>query len=186
MVNVLLIRHGATELNEARRFQGWSDVPLTTRGLSQVRNLMESLEPVPSASVIHVSDLRRARETADVLFPDRVHRLDERLRELHFGCFEGLTAEEGQARHPEAWARWMEDADRYAPPGGETLAAFRTRIDEWVDEVLPSTPESLVVVAHGGTLGYLCQRLEAHALSPLPPLPSPGGAIQLTLHPKAL
>lgn len=184
-MNLLLVRHGATRLNEARRFQGWSDPSLSPEGLERVKRLARTLDLIPTEARIHVSDLRRARETASVLFPDRALHLDPRLRELHFGTFEGLTSHEAQSRHPDQWARWIQDPDGYAPTGGETLVAFRTRIDAWIDEVLDQPADFLVVVAHGGTLGYLCERLGPRILapSPLPPLPDPGGALNLTLHP---
>ncbi len=194
---LVLVRHGATALNEARRFQGWSDPSLSPEGRRQVEALAAGWEArfgvLPP--VIHGSDLARALETARILAPGAELRPDPRLRELHFGAFEGCTAQEAETRHPEAWARWMKDPDAHPPPGGEALGTFRARVGAWLAELLsleddgrtsplrgrtaPLRGENapLVVVAHGGTVGEILRRLGREDL----PVPRPGEAVEVAL-----
>jgi alpha-ribazole phosphatase len=173
-MTLLLIRHGATHLNETHRFQGWSDPPLSPKGRRSMEAMVSTLPPLSPDVPVHVSDLRRARETARILFPHVAHRVDARLRELHFGQFEEWTAEEAAAREPAAWARWMDDPTEAPPPEGESLRDFQARVREWFEAEL--TPgEAAVVVAHGGTLGFLLELLNVDRA-----VPAPGEAVELS------
>ncbi|NIR79949.1 MAG: histidine phosphatase family protein [Gemmatimonadetes bacterium] len=148
---VVLIRHGATELNEADCYQGSSDPPLSERGRRQARRLWRRLSgAVDGVHSVWTSDLRRARETAMLAFPDLPRREDPRLRELDFGAFEGATHEENRARHGDAFLDWIAAPGRADPPDGEPLEAFRRRIRSWIDEA--AAPPDPVAVTHGGPI----------------------------------
>lgn len=151
MRGIVLARHGSTALNEAHRFQGHSDPPLSEKGRRQARSLREKLAGVaPDAGPIWTSDLRRARQTAALALPRRPRREDPRLRELDFGAFEGATYRENRARHGDAFADWIRAPARTAPPGGESLCGFHRRVRSWIEEA-ESDPEPLAVT-HGGTI----------------------------------
>lgn len=103
MTTVYLARHGETVWHDGNRYAGSSDVALTEKGHEQGRALAE-WAVAHGVTEVHSSPLRRAAETAgpaaDALgVPLRV---DERLREVHFGAGEGLTAAEMHARFPQA------------------------------------------------------------------------------------
>jgi histidinol-phosphate/aromatic aminotransferase/cobyric acid decarboxylase-like protein/broad specificity phosphatase PhoE len=139
---VLLIRHGATPLNEARRFQGWIDASLSEAGRREVEALAQGWETRfgPRPTRVWTSDLARAVETARLLFPRARHLPDPRLRELNFGAFEGRTADEAAREDPGAWEGWLADPDGAPPPGGEGLAHFRERVGSWLESVLAQGP----------------------------------------------
>lgn len=152
-----LVRHGETDWNRERRYQGQTDIPLNDRGREQARVLGRRLAGREWAA-IWSSDLRRARETADLVAGDPALVADEpALRELHFGQFEGLTAPEIQARFPEEGAAWWADTLRTRPPGGETLGELDARLRTWWlatrDRV--DRDADVMAVGHGGSLNRL-------------------------------
>lgn len=149
---VLLIRHGETQWNVDNRVQGHLDVPLTERGEEQARRLRDWLD-TDALDAIYASDLSRAYRTAELLAEGRglAAITESRLREARFGVFEGLTATEIAAAHPEAYHLWRTDAIRNRPPGGETLEELHDRCMEALQEHLPKHPgQTVAVVAHGG------------------------------------
>src|SRR5690349_6839335 len=111
---VLLVRHGETEWNRARRYQGWLDSPLTPQGIAQAEAIGRRLRLLPEAeaTAILASPLGRARHTAAIiaecLSDDRLHRrpirFDERLREISLGSWDGLDKREIRRRAPELFA----------------------------------------------------------------------------------
>lgn len=143
------MRHGTTEWNETGRHQGWSDPPLSERGRAEAERLRARLAGERFDRVV-ASDLRRARETARIVAPGALVETDPRLRELHFGAWEGLTSAECAARDGDRLARWTADPSSTAPPEGETAAGFEARVAAALD-ALP-TEGSALVVAHAGTI----------------------------------
>lgn len=150
MTKLTLIRHGLTEWNVSGKFQGQSDLPLSPDGLEQSRQLARYLEPLDVADVWS-SPLRRARETADIVFPLADVRLDPRLMEMHFGAFEGSTQRENELR--AEWAWWFEDPFGRKTPGGESYRDLRERVVTWFEE-LPSEGH-VVAFTHSGTIQML-------------------------------
>lgn len=149
MLRLTLVRHGATAWNENGRFQGWADVPLSERGREQADRLRARLAGVSWDRVI-ASDLGRAMETARRIAPDRPLETDARLRELHFGAWDGLTWDACVARDGDLVRRWVDDPDAVPPPEGETAAVFAARVGAALD-ALPAEGSALVV-AHAGTI----------------------------------
>lgn len=138
MTTLLLVRHGETDWNAQRRWQGNADVPLNERGREQARRLADSFVE-DGVDAIYASDLARARETAEILaarlgLPVVV---DPDLREIDVGSREGLTGEEVGVRE------W----------DGESKEAHRDRTLRALARIVAGHPGSRVlVVAHGGTL----------------------------------
>jgi broad specificity phosphatase PhoE len=152
-VTILLVRHGETEWNRQRRHQGRLDSPLTERGVVQARAIGRLLATLPEAvaAPIVASPLSRARRTAEIIRDEfgiaGALRIDERLRELSLGAWDGLTYSEIEARSPGIF-----DGDgRYEwcfrSPDGESHAAFAARVGGWLDEHDEAAP--VIVVAHG-------------------------------------
>jgi broad specificity phosphatase PhoE len=156
---IYYIRHGETEWNSLGRLQGTRDVPLNERGRGQASQAARTLAAVLSRDGHEVtalsfvsSPLGRARSTMELLrselgLPPSEYQLDDRLREIGYGVWEGCTLPECESSDPELYAQRLRDKWNVCPPGGETYAAVQLRVREWYDSVLADT----VAVAHGGT-----------------------------------
>ena len=147
---LLLIRHGETGASRERRFAGSRDVPLTGFGRRQCEAVAQALAPNAIAAV-YASPLERARVSAEIVA--RPHglavRLEPAFREMSFGAWEGLTADEVMARFPEAMAAWRTAPHLTTPPGGESLAAVAARVAAARDELVDvHRGETVVLVAH--------------------------------------
>jgi broad specificity phosphatase PhoE len=149
---IFLVRHGETEWNRARRYQGWGDSPLTARGVAQAAAIGRRLRDLPDAADMPVvsSPLGRAHRTAELIQAargDRSHiATDERLREISIGAWDGLDRDEIEARSPGIFERYGYGEWYFCCPGGETYDRFAGRIAAWLDE---TAGQRLIVVAHG-------------------------------------
>ena len=151
MTRLILIRHGETVWNREHRMQGHSDSPLSDTGKLQASLLAQRMSQFDFSS-FYCSDSGRAHHTARIVAGVTGHALivEPRLRERHFGVFEGLTGPEMQAQHPEAYARFKSRDPLYAVPGGESAQAFRDRALACLAEIATRhAGELVVVVTHG-------------------------------------
>ncbi len=156
MLHLILVRHGESEWNAQRRYQGQSDVPLSELGRRQAQLVAERLAGV-KIDAAYASDLVRAWETAQIIVEKNCLEVapDPRLRELKFGVLEGLTFEEAQAQYPEMIAAWLEDFNR-PPEGGETIELFNARVVSLLDDLKQEHDEQVVLlVGHGGSLSEI-------------------------------
>lgn len=156
---IALVRHGQTTANAEGRLQGRTDLSLSDLGRVQVQRVARHLvqqhptSPRPDADEagdrrvrVVTSPLPRAVQTAEAIaigFGVEV-AIEPRLIELDYGDWEGRPLRDVPA---DDWARWRNDP-HFAPPGGESLAAVRARVDSWLDDVLrTSDPGSEVLIA---------------------------------------
>lgn len=156
------LRHGQTAWNRAYRLQGQLDSPLTAQGVADARR-QAALMPVILAQspAIFVSPLGRARATADIALSGTAYDLDDRLKEIHAGDWQGMLRGNILAARPTWAAQDPSALEIYdAAPKGEGIVAFRTRILEFLADLRGPT----VIVAHG----LLGQVLRAHVKG-LPP-----------------
>jgi probable phosphoglycerate mutase len=170
---VYLARHGETDWNRARRWQGATDIPLNDLGRTQARALAERLR---ARGVVHVhaSDLSRAHETGTIVAAELGLRFGEanaRFRERSFGVFEGLTREECEARWPDAWKAYVEDFCN-APPGAEPAERVIERMRAGVTQVAAmgaavGADGPALVVSHGASIRMLLSSVEGRRRPPL-------------------
>lgn len=151
---ILLVRHGATDWNVAKRAQGQADIDLNAAGRRQAREAAAELAGFQIGAV-YASDMKRALDTARVIAEPRGLEVvvDKSFREIDQGEWEGLTTEEIRTRWPELWgpARHYE-----ARPGGESPGQVRERALEGLRRVVRAHPGAdVVVVSHGGTIRWL-------------------------------
>jgi len=141
------------------RIQGQSDTELNAEGMEQARRLGARMAGWRIDRAIS-SDLARARETARLILGDRDLPLetDKRLRERHFGEWEGLTRNEVEARDEELARRWREEPWTFRPPGGESLADVARRATPVVEELREESGH-ILIVSHGGTLQAILRHL---------------------------
>ena len=167
MTRLLLVRHGETDWNCQHRHQGQKNIPLNAFGRQQVAAVSQRLAGEP-IKALYASDLDRACKTAAVISTqhDGLEIVkDSRLREMHFGEWEGLTWEEILQKEPAAADSWSKILMETGPPGGENLIQFSRRIQEATDEIIKIHPnDTVLVVAHGGTIMVLICLLIDHPI----------------------
>lgn len=161
MPKLILVRHGQTDFNAQRRYQGQTDNPLNVVGMAQAATLRRRLAEM-KLDAVYVSDLLRARQTAEIALQGHPANLNPTflptLREAGGGKFEGLTWEEMNERYPEAVKLWVEDKIRYGPPEGENVAQVVARVQQALAQIIAEQSgdeRSVLIVAHGGILGIL-------------------------------
>ena len=152
MATLLLARHGQSDWNAARRWQGFADRRLTEKGRAQAVELAERLADI-ALDAVYSSDLRRARETAEAVARAQGLEVqtDPRLREVNVGSWEGLTREEAEQRFPEGFRRWRAGGTGW--DDGETYGEMSARVVAAVDEIARRhDPGRVLIVAHGGPI----------------------------------
>jgi 2,3-bisphosphoglycerate-dependent phosphoglycerate mutase len=156
---LVLIRHGETDDNVAKRIAGWRESVLTDRGRIQAELVAEFVATRYRHAAIYASPLRRAMETAEELarrlgYPVRHHH---GLRELYFGDAEGMTLDELKERFPDAMDRARNDEDdEFGWPNGEKRRDFYLRTRQSIDVIANAHPgETIAVVTHGGVVSRL-------------------------------
>ena len=148
---IYLVRHGATAWNDAGRYQGRADVPLSARGVAEVRALADQLRAV-HFDAAYSSTLSRARMTAEILLEGsglRALPLPD-LDELSYGVLQGLTPEHRKARHEPLDSCWRDTPWAVRFPEGESLADVEARVvPAWKRIVEAHRGETVLVAAHG-------------------------------------
>jgi probable phosphoglycerate mutase len=152
---IYLLRHGQTSFNAEGRIQGSIDVPLNEHGRAQAQRnggVLNELISDKQRFDFVASPLLRARETMEIvrtamgLAPDG-YRVDDRLQEVRFGAWGGMTWAEITERDPENYRRREGDRWNIAPPEGESFRELHERVTDWLAGVTADT----IAVAHGGT-----------------------------------
>jgi broad specificity phosphatase PhoE len=148
---IYLVRHGETEWNAQARFQGRRDSPLTRRGRDEADLAGRTLAAHLGAKArlpLHVSPLGRARETAALLrnrFAGAEPIVDERLREVSLGSWDGLDASEIHAEWPGALDGASPFNWYFRSPDGETYEEASARLEDWLEE----QRRPVIAVSHG-------------------------------------
>jgi broad specificity phosphatase PhoE len=152
VTTLLLARHGETDWNSERRWQGHADQPLNERGREQARALAAELAARP-LDAIYSSDLLRARETAEIVASalGLEVRVEPGLREVDVGSWSGLSHAEIETTDPEGFRRWQEGGKGWEH--GESYDEMGTRVVAAVIEIAAAHPdETVLVVTHGGSI----------------------------------
>jgi broad specificity phosphatase PhoE len=171
-----LIRHGETDWNRDGRLQGQHDIPLNPLGRDQAASAGRTLRKLLRRRDANARDLRfvasplgRARDTMERVRRElglelEGYECDDRLKELSFGSWEGLTWADVKAAAPAALKERKRDKWNFVPPGGESYAMLAERVRPWLETVKPLE----VVVAHGGVA-----RVLMHLIAGAPPATAP-------------
>ena len=157
---ICFIRHGETDWNVEKRIQGQTDIPLNETGRSQALAMAFNAAH-HDFSAIYSSDLSRAFDTAQMLAARRgleVKKLPQ-LRERHFGIFQGITADEGMRRYPEAYAHYKARDPDYDFDTGESLLRFSERVTAATDELTRyHGGQTIAAVCHAGVLDIVYRK----------------------------
>ncbi len=149
---LIVWRHGETDHNAGGIWQGQLDTALSATGREQANVAAVSLAAYSPVMIIS-SDLERAADTARALasLVGLQVRFDERLREIHAGQWQGMTAGDVAEQFPEEQAALMAGEDIQRGIDGESLGQVAERARAAVDEMLPrlAPGECAVIATHG-------------------------------------
>jgi probable phosphoglycerate mutase len=156
-----LVRHGATVAAPEDRFAGSIDVELSARGREQAQALARRLSHTKMAAA-YASPMQRTRETATIVAAPHglVPILDDALREVSHGHWEGMKRAEVEARFPKEYARWEADPFTIAPEGGESGVHLIARALPAIRRIVEQHDgESVIVVSHKATIRLVISSL---------------------------
>ena len=159
-MRIYVIRHGQSEANLRVAHAGWSQVPLTEKGIAQAQAVQPRLKELHFDKVI-VSDLRRAKQTAENALPGYDYTYDWRIREIGVGWLEGELVSECKVKLGESYNYNRKNRD-FTAYGGENLDMMQERIAAFMDD-LTKEPEDaqIAVVCHEGAIFcMLCHVLQ--------------------------
>ncbi|MBD2493140.1 histidine phosphatase family protein [Nostoc sp. FACHB-280] len=156
-VRLLLVRHGETEWNRQTRFQGQIDVPLNDNGRSQAQKAGEFLKDIAIDFAVS-SSMQRPKETAEIILrqhPSIQLDLQDGLREISHGLWEGKLEKEIEEEFPGELHRWRTVPAEVQMPEGENLQQVWERsVAAWQSIVQTALDNQLttgLVVAHDAT-----------------------------------
>ena len=155
---VVLVRHGETEGNSSVRFHGSNDVALSEHGRAQMRQRAACLHGEVFDLVVS-SPLHRAWEGARIVSGGAPVRIEHDFREIHFGRWEGMTAEEIESVDPVLYRDWQAGVPGFEYPGGEPRASFRRRILRGLARLEESGAGGVLVVSHKGVIRTIAAHL---------------------------
>ena len=143
---IILLRHGATLGNLEGRYVGRTDEPLSKEGRAALAAL-----GFPPAALVYTSPMRRALETARLIYPNVPPTPVEGLHECDFGAFEYKN--HAELKHDVRYQAWIDSGGTLPFPDGESREGFVRRTLRAFD-ALPAFPEheNTAIIAHGGTL----------------------------------
>ncbi|ASP36329.1 histidine phosphatase family protein [Labrenzia sp. VG12] len=178
---LIFVRHGETDWNFEGRMQGQKDIPLNATGQAQATENGQRLkaylaqEGIDPATLDFVSSpLTRTRSTMELLrgamnLNASAYRLDDQLKEITFGAWEGFTLEELAEEEQDLILQRRADKWGFVPPGGESYEMLADRIGVW----LKTVDRPSVVVSHGGVFRVLRGHLEGREKVAVPKLDVP-------------
>ena len=160
---ILLARHGETQENRERRFQGQLDVPLSDTGREQARALADhAAAEDPPIVALYTSPLVRASETAEIVGArlGLEPRPDPRLKEVDVGDWEKRLKDDVERDDPDDWAAFMRAGKDFRFPGGESFAEQQERVLAALDDVTRRGELPALLVCHRGVVR--CALAHAH------------------------
>lgn len=152
-MKLILARHAQTEANKNGIFSGWTDYPLTDKGVLQTKRLGYELKKNYNIDEMYSSPLGRAMATAEAVSKsiEREIITTECLKEVNFGLFEGKTGKEIETHHGDHWRTWHDDYVNYRIPNGENLTDLLSRIKPLIEN-LRTTDKTCLLVAHSAVI----------------------------------
>lgn len=155
---IFFIRHGLTDWNIQRRFQGTLDIPLNSAGIAQAQTAAARCAQLGFERIYH-STLARAAQTAQIIADASGAPLYPHtgFNEVCLGVFQGLNHEQAKEQYPEGYAQYFADRINGAPPEGESLYQVQQRALKALSLIEEDAKgcERIAVVSHGALLKAL-------------------------------
>ena len=153
---IILIRHARTSWNSRRIYCGSTDIGLSPLGKKQARLLSRRMINGFQIEKVFCSNKKRAIETARIIFKGMPISKVPALRELHFGCLEGLSHPQIMRKYPVVYSRWLKDPFSAKLPRGEDTRLFKKRVLRAFKKItVANKNKTVAVVTHGGVIAIL-------------------------------
>lgn len=169
MLRIYITRHGQTQWNQERRLQGWKDAPLTELGIKQAEELGNRIKKI-DLDHIYCSPLGRTKKTAEIALDGKniPLSLDERLKEINMGDWEGIDAEKVKENHPKHYNLFWNSPDKYEPDTGESYIDIYDRVTDALDEIISKhSDENILIISHGCASKVMLAYFEGRPLGEL-------------------
>jgi probable phosphoglycerate mutase len=157
MTRIYLTRHGETEWNRQKRFQGSKNSELTEKGILAAELLASRVEEIDLDCIIS-SPLKRAYQTAEIVRGNKgidIVKCDG-FKEINLGDFEGMRWDEIEDLHGDVLNKITDDPFDNRYPNGENLMEFYNRVENSLREIIEKfRDKSVLIVAHGGTINCI-------------------------------
>jgi len=177
---LILVRHGETDGQSSVRYYGSTDVDLSETGRAQMRRAGSALRQHPIDLWV-ASSLQRSWKGAEIVSGGAAVRIERNFREIHFGSWEGLTAEEIQARDPVRYEDWQKGEASFEYPGGELRADFRERVAKGLEALNATGLRTAACVLHKGVIREIVRVLTGTTLDRAKP--AVGDTLEVTRTP---
>lgn len=165
---ISMLRHGRTKGNDQGLYIGKTDLPLTEEGKDELCDLYAAYE-YPRVQRVYSSPLERAVQSAEILFPDTEITIAEDLREMDFGVFEGLPAEE--LVNLDSYRKWLKGGLDNPAPNGESMREVMVRCYSAMNAIILDMMKN--GITHAGIMthsGILMNTLSCFGLPKMKPM----------------
>jgi len=159
-MKIYLARHGQTEWNVAKRWQGTTDIPLDQFGIAQAAKLAQKMTQYP-IQAIHSSPLQRAAVTAQAV-AEKLNlpiTYNKELEEIRLGEWEGHTSEEIIAKHGSKFSIWEEKCEEQIGLGVENNYDLQQRAWAAFEHICQKETADTLIVTHGAWINRLLCKL---------------------------
>ncbi|WP_455683397.1 histidine phosphatase family protein [Thomasclavelia sp.] len=147
-MKIFITRHSKTLWNQEKKLQGWKDSPLTKEGINDALLLKKRIQNI-SIDYCYSSPINRAKQTSEILFEHVI--LDDRLKEMNFGIYEGKNITE-LLNDKQYDALWNQPNDDVKLPGGESYKEVQKRLLNFIDEIYQKNSDKTIFITIHGML----------------------------------
>ncbi|MBN2293149.1 MAG: histidine phosphatase family protein [Pirellulales bacterium] len=159
MVQIILIRPGATDYDDEQRIQGTLDIPLNALGDSEVARVIDDLSD-RTIEAVYSPSCEPANQTADTLAQALgvKHKKCAGLQNVDHGLWQGMKVEEVRRKHPKVYRQWQEQPESVCPPEGEMLEQAEKRMRAALAKILKKHKQGTVALVVPEPMASLVQR----------------------------
>lgn len=185
ILNLYIVRHGQTEWNLEKRFQGRKDSPLTKLGKLQAKWLRDSLKGI-QWDTIYSSSLQRTLTTAEIIGGDQSCSImpSDDLQEMSFGEWEGKLQKEIAQNEPLRFETFWHSPDSYIASSGEDFYEVEERVLQVLQRIIKENPSgNVLIVTHTVVVKILMAYFEDRSIEALwnPPLIEPASLCKIEI-----
>jgi len=157
-MRLILLRHAETKANADNKYIGHSYSEYTEKGKKQIKNILRLLSK-ESFDRVYSSPLPRALKLAEMISHQMNCELliEESLKEMNFGIFEGKRYQEAEREYKDEWEKWTDDYINYRIPDGECYLDLQQRVTTFIDKLerdsaIETKQRSFLLLTHGGII----------------------------------